>query len=320
MRRNEKNENVLFKSIQLLRMRAELDYVEKKIEEKAPHKLEEESNFFKKTIKGAENLIYRDAKSKGLGAKKEKIEALIAEFTAKNPEIAEKNYTGEEIKEKLNGLFKDETSFSIARELLAVSVIMDNAYPYVERDVGLEAASEVMYGDENELPDMERRLLSLYSKIAKKPISAEQRDIILGAGVGAAALAFFSALPAALQLGALGASLVFSCLIGGIVFESGVIGAEVFNYKKARASFRKMNFEESARLLTVRCFLLERCKMEMEDKEIKEQLSDLLSLTDDWRSDVCYELFVEKENIENNKAKLRLFHNFDNEMINILSC
>ncbi len=320
MRRNDKTENTLFKSIQLLRLRGELAYIEKLIGEKAPHKLEEESNFFKKTIKGAENIIYRDAKAKALGEKKEKIEALIAEFTAKNPEIAEKNYTGDVIKEKLNDFFKDEITFSLARELLAVSIIMDNEYGYVERDAGLEVASEVMYGYESELSDMEERLLSIYSKIAKKPISAEQKEIIIGTGLGAAALAFLAALPVSVKLGVVGASLLYSCLIGGIVMEIGQIGTGAFNYKKARDSFRKMNFEESARLLTVRCFLLERCKSEMKDKEIKEQLSELLSLTDDWRSDVCYELFVEKADVEKNKAKLRLFHNFDNEMVNILSC
>ena len=320
MRRNEKNENILFKSIQLLRLKAELSLVEKKIEEKAPHNVEGESNFFKKTIKSAENLIYRDARAKELGEKKGRIEAEISSFTEKNPDIAEKNYNAEQLKEKLDDFFDDETSFSLPRELLALSVIMDNEYSFEERKTGLEAVSEIMYGDKDELAVMEKRLLSIYSKIAKKPIASEEMDIILGAGVGAAALAFFGALPLTLKLGAVGASLLYSCIIGGIVMEAGIIGKDAFNYKKARDAFRKMNFEESARLLTVRCFLLERCKSEMNDKGIKEQLSELLSLVEDWRSDVSYELFVEKADFEKNKAKLRLFHNFDNEMVNILSC
>ena len=90
------------------------------------------------------------------------------------------------------------------------------------------------------------------------------------------------------------------------------------NRKVAKRAFREMDFEEAARLLTIRCYLIKRSRFEIPLDDMKEQLSDLLALTDDLRADVSYELFVEKENIDLNKDKLKLFHNFDNEMIEIM--
>ena len=60
-------------------------------------------------------------------------------------------------------------------------------------------------------------------------------------------------------------------------------------------------------------------KRNTEDKHVKNEISDLLSLTDDLRSDVSYMLFVENEDVTNNKAKLSMFHNFDNALAEILA-
>ncbi len=302
-------------------MKSELEYLEKEIEEKAPHKLDEEENFFKRTVKGAENIFYRDGKNKELTAKKEELEATVRDFCGKNPEIAEHAHGYAELREMIDGHFNDKDSYSVGRDLLAVSVVLDNEYTYAIREVGLKKASALLYGDEEALSDMEKSLSDIYSRIARRSLSPFQTNAIIGAG--AVTTALLLAIPAlgiggvAAKIG-IGAAVLYACLVGGGISGAVYMSMRMHNRKEAKRAFREMDFEEAARLLTIRCYLVKRSRYEIPLADMKEQLSDLLAMTDDLRADVSYELFVEKENVDVNRDKLKLFHNFDNEMIAIM--
>ena len=324
MRKSEKKELALFKQIQYLRMISELEFINKLMEEKAPHKLEEESNFFKRTVKGAENILYRDAKTKELLEEKEQLEGTIAEFGKKNPEVVERAYNFAELREMIDSHFDDKESFEIGRDVLAISVVLDNEYTYPEREHGLMRISNLLYGDDEALCDMEKELSSIYSRIARRSMSPFQTNLIVGAGAVTTAL-LLASIPfiafggIAANVG-VGATLLYACLVGGGVSGAVYAGLRARNKAEAKRAFREMDFDEAARLLTIRCLLVKRSKDELALLELKEQLSDLLAMTDDLRADVSYELFVEKENVELNRDKLKLFHNFDNEMMAIMSC
>lgn len=321
MKKSEKKELALFKEIQYLRMKSELEYLENEIEEKAPHNLDGEENFFKRTVKGAENIFYRDAKNKELTAKKEELDAVMREFCSKNPEIAEHAHGFAELREKIDCYFDDRERYAAGRDLLAMSVVLDNEYTYAVRDVGLKKISELLYGDEDALCDMEKSLSEVYSRIARRSLSPFQTNTIIGAGAVTTALLLAVC---ALGIGGIaakagiGAAVLYSCLVGGGISGAVYMGMRAYNRKEAKRAFREMDFEEAARLLTIRCYLIKRSRFEIPLADMKEQLSDLLAMTDDLRADVSYELFVEKENVQLNRDKLKLFHNFDNEMIAIM--
>jgi len=320
MKRHEKRELAIFKEIQYMRLEAELASVERELAEKAPHKLDEEANFFKRTVKGAENILYRDAKNKELLSKKEKLEGSISEFFKKNPELRDRMRSFVELRDAINEHFDDKGGTSAGRELLAVSVILDNEYTYAEREVGLFRISELLFGDADAIGDAEKQLSDIYARISRRSLSPFQTNVMLGVGAAALLIAIPTlALGGAVAELGVGAAILYACLIGCGISGGTYIAMRAHNKLEAKRAFREMDFDEAAKLLAIRCFLVKRRVGEHCDADMKEELSDLLSLTDDLRADVSYELFVEKENVEANRDKLKLFHNFDNEMLAIVS-
>ena len=89
------------------------------------------------------------------------------------------------------------------------------------------------------------------------------------------------------------------------------------NQEQLKQEFRKLSFNEVALSLAHRALLIERAKIYMNEADVKENISDLLALIDDFRSDTSYELFVERSIVAGNKDKIQLFHNFDQTMMKV---
>ena len=225
----------------------------------------------------------------------------------------------------------------IERERFATNVVLDSEYPYTqsyEHDVAL---SRAIFSNETQYLTIKNRFQKLYFEIAKKPLSTAQKGTLIGIGVLSAAALFLlpialaggvaasaatttSALAAVglgdMQIG-IGVLSLCSAMAGGAAMGVAYHGMAQANRQELKNEFQKLDFEEAARLLTIRTLLIERSKIHMSPSEVKENISDFLMMTDDFRSDVSYKLFVEHSEIDKNKEKIQLFHNFDKTMMKV---
>ena len=314
------NSDTLFIKCQYLRLTAELAEIDAEMAENAPLEVSEEDNLGEKLVKRTKNALFRDSKTKGLSEKRDRILANIEKFKEKNPKLDIERITDEDLQRSLASLFKRDR-FDVNRELLGVSIILDGEYEYVLTDAGLKKLSSLLYEDEGALFDIKKNLERLYTSIRKKPLPSKQSSILYG--IGATVLAVYVAATAGLGALSAGTSAalvsLYACLAGGALVGATYITLSETKRRKIKAEFAKLSLDESASLLAIRCHIISKVKKSADDKHVKDEISDLLSLTDDLRSDVSYELFVENEDVESNKAKLAMFHNFDNALSEILT-
>lgn len=315
------NSDTLFIKCQYLRLTAELAEVDAEMAENAPLEVSEEDNLGEKLVKRTKNALFRDSKTKGLSEKRDRILANIEKFKEKNPKLDIERITDEDLQRSLASLFKRDR-FDVNRELLGVSIILDGEYEYVLTDAGLKKLSSLLYEDEGALFEIKRSLEKLYTDIRKKPLKPEKA--MLGT-VGIAILTLYTAAIAGIAAGAASIAggtilgTVSAYLVGGTLIGATYVTLNETKRRKIKAEFAKLSLDESASLLAIRCHIISKVKKSADDRHVKDEISDLLSLTDDLRSDVSYELFVENEDVESNKAKLAMFHNFDNALSEILT-
>lgn len=320
------NRDAVFAKCQYIRLAAELSAVDEALLANAPLEVDEEDNLGKKIVKRTKNALFREVKTKELSEKKEKILANIAAFKAENPKIDTEKLTDEDFTKNVTARFKRD-KFDVNRELLGVSIILDGDYEYVLADEGLKKLSALLYEDEEALFEIKKNLEKLYTSIRKMPFPSKQNALLYGIsaailGVYAAAVAGIgAAVGVSAAVGATNAGLVslYACLAGGALVGATYITLNETKRRKIKDEFAKLSLDESASLLAIRCHIISMLKKNSEDKHVKDEISDLLTLTDDLRADVSYELFVENEDVENNKAKLGMFHNFDNALTEILA-
>ena len=314
------NSDTLFIKCQYLRLIAELAEIDTEMAENAPLEVSEEDNLGERLVKRTKNALFRDSKTKDLSEKREKILANIEKFKENNQKLDTERITDEDLQRSISSLFKRD-KFDVNRELLGVSIILDGAYEYVLADVGLKKLSSLLYEDEGALFEIKKNLERLYTSIRRKPLPSKQSTILYG--IGATVLAVYVAATAGLGALSAGTSAalvsLYACLAGGALVGATYITLSETKRRKIKAEFAKLSLDESASLLAIRCHIIGKLKRNTEDKHVKDEISDLLALTDDLRSDVSYELFVENEDVENNKAKLTMFHNFDNALAEALA-
>lgn len=309
----------LFRYIQKLRLDLDLDTVKEKIQGATADDIPDEDFILVKWGKQLVNTVKGTAMPE-LERIRGEIEGELSTFSSKyRPAVVAPG----ELVDKLFG-----KGFSISKRIFAINVILDTEFKYAYREEGLKLASGILFGNVYELAEIENKLAESYLKIAKAPKSLLDGALL----AGSAAVALFLALPAfaasttaaagagaAFRLGEIHLSTsmmtLYACLVGGTVFGA-CWGTMAHSEKSsARREFRNMSADDCARLLAIRAYIVEVSKENLDPDEFKEQLSDLLLLIDDLRSDVSYELFVEENNIECNREKLTMFHSFDNAMI-----
>ena len=319
------NNDTLFIKCQYVRLSAELDSINAQLNENAPLVVTEADNLGAKIAKRTKNALWLDGKTRELSEKKENILAVIEKFKENNPKLDVERFTEEDFLRDVRHLFRRD-KFDVNRELLGISIVLDGEYEYVLADDGMKKLSTLLYEDEGALFEIKKSLEQLYTTIRRKPFISKQNAVLYG--VGAAVLSVYGAavagISAALGVTAVGvtsSSLIglYACLTGGALVGATYITLNESKRRRIKEEFSKLSLEESASLLAIRCHILGKLKRSSADHTVKDEISDLLALTDDLRADVSYELFVEGENVEENKKKLSMFHNFDEALIAALA-
>lgn len=318
----------LFRSVQYTRLQTELSIIEERLQATAPEEISAEDGFFKRGFRRVKNRLKNTA-TPSLEEKRQatlkKLDSFFCAHSTADIRILER---GEEAK-VMRELFGEE-EFSVGRDMFLIRLLLDRDYTYLYEADSLRLISERLTGDENALPSMGRRLKELLGQIGKRPLTPVQTVTLIGAGallstwmlavplsaVGAAT-ASATALGAGGTLG-VGLLSLFSFLVGGTLFGLCYAGVDLYNKQQIKEAFRNLSAEEAALALSIRCLLIERSQGALSAEAFKEGVNDLLCCVDDLRADTLYELCVERQNTEQNREKVRLFHNFDNTLVSIL--
>ena len=111
--------------------------------------------------------------------------------------------------------------------------------------------------------------------------------------------------------------------IAELLLDSAIVGfayksMDMYNRNIVKKSFREMDYNRAAHMLAIKCYLMKRAKSIMPSNLYKEKISELLQMIQDLKSDTDYLLFVERELPEVNKNKIRVFHNMDKKLMEML--
>ena len=268
------------------------------------------------------------------------------------------NHKGEEIANELNRLHQNHSNiidektamdlanslfandrFGLAKLIFAVTVILDDDYEYEHAREGLESASRVLYQNPFELDSIKLQLEKNYRAISAKGLTKLQKGILLGVAITALAVAVIVPVAAAGGVKASAAATTAALAahgfgdmqigLGVIALESFFLGAaftglaytamEGYNAAKIRNEFRSLSPEKTALNLAIQMTFIERIKRSLSPEEFKEQLDAILKNLNVLKGDLDYFLFVENEEVDNNKTKMKSFHLFDERLAAILS-
>lgn len=334
---NESNTKLvkLFKSLQFLRLLHASRLVEEDLEKNTPTITNENDGFFKSLFSAIGNEIKGNKTNKFL-AIRENIDKEAKKFYN---ELSDTLYTENEISDVIDDLFKNDT-YDLEKTVFSVSLIFDGEYSYEYESETLNYISEYLWDDNEMLSYIKNSIESIYIDLAKQPLSTNQK-LLLG---GTAALVLLTATVPALALGGLSASGITGGLagfgtavgLGGtmvegvglmalaeLLLDGAIIGftyamLDTHNKNIVKNSFREMNYNSAAKMLAIRCYVMHVAKQTMPKDVFKEKVSELLQMLQDLKSDTDYVLLVEKQNIEENKKKVRVFHNLDDKLAKML--
>ena len=320
----------LFKSLQLLRLQHELKLVNEKLDKNRSVPAQESDGFFKRIFTPIDNKR-KDWNSFNLSKIKTNIEAELKKFKENNSEKKNKLYDESEISKIVSDVFSGD-EYSLERTMFSISMIFDGEYTYEYDSESLAYLSELIWGKNHSdrLANMKNSIEEYYRDLAKQHLSIEQK-FVLG---GVAALTLFTAAVPFLTIGGLSAAGISSTLagIGGTIVEGvgfiavaellldgAIIGftyalMDKHNKKKVKEAFENMSYNDAAQMFAIKCYIMHVAKQTMPESVYKEKTSELLEMISDLKADTDYILFVEKENVEENKKKIGVFHNLDNKL------
>lgn len=329
----------LFLGCQYARLCIALDIVKKEIAQNMDVPVCQNDSWLRQLTTAASNSI-KNYKSEGLYKKKAIIEHQITDFKSKHSsELYPCTYT--EIQGLIKEIYNDD-AYSLGKIVFSASIVFDNEYVYEYNEKCLRNLSREIWNDEFALGKIYSEIEKIYLDLEKQPFSTTQK-ILLG-GTIVLALATLAA-PALLNLGngngsaithglasygtqlGLGGTMMkgvglllhtetlINCIMVGAVYA----GMTLYNKNEVKKSFRSMSYNSLAHVLAVKCYLMQIAKKVMSSSDYKESVNELLQVVQDLKSDTDYLLFIEKANVEDNKAKLRVFHNLDKKLMEILS-
>ena len=325
----------LFKSLQYLRLQYCLYVVEEEIKKNQISKYSPNDGFFK----GVFNALGDDVRTNKLNKSlvvKNRIKSEISRF---ENSVTDNIYDIDELNSVIREVFQNDI-YSLEKTIFSISIIFDGEYHYEYENESLNYISTILWNKNDRLLNMKNSIEDIYKDLAKQPLSTNQK-LLLG---GTAALVLLTATVPALALGGLSASGITGGLagfgtavgLGGtmvegvglmalaeLLLDGAIIGftyAMLDNYNKniVKNSFREMNYNSAAKMLAIRCYVMHVAKQTMPKDIFKEKVSELLQLLQDLKSDTDYVLLVEKQNIEENKKKVRVFHNLDDKLAKML--
>ena len=312
------NEKDLFYYLQKLRLLAARRVNDEHIENSK--NVKEEKATFKGTMKNISNWFERGAMN--YSGNIEEIEAEIKKFEENNPSVID-----DEIALSLvESLFKEDR-YGLAKLLFASTIILDDEYEYKYVDEGLAEASSVLYGDKETLGTIKKQLFENYNAIAPNSLSSVQKGILLGVAISS--VVAVCAMPTIMGVGlTAGAVAAHSFGLGALTLEAVLMSAaltgitygsmKLYNDAKIKQEFLELSPEKNAFYLAIQCTYIQRIKDQVSEDEFKEQLDSLLRELNTLKSDLDYYLFVEKESTNENKSKIKSFHEFDNRLLKVL--
>lgn len=294
--------------------------------------------------KKADNKIIEGQSLKNFG---KKIRSAIGRYDAKDSTIDTNinAYIGsgrafqdlDGAKQALVRLFASDLN-GVSKLLFGVKVAVDNEYNYQYEKDGLKEASVFLFNDENQLQRIKDELEANYKAIAKKPLSTLQKAVlgtviatsivtaIVVPALGANAIASNMA-GVSLTLRSAGfvaaSSTITSIRVASILCASALIagtyiGMEVHNRSIVKEQFKKISPDENNMYLAIQCLIIKHLRNKLSEHAFKNELDSMLQSLNSLKGDLDYYLFVEKEDIKDNTAKLNSFHGFDQRLIKIL--
>lgn len=321
------NEHDLFLHCQKLR----LDKDEEALSAKMAKEKKEEGE--KLTLKQKTGNLLKGAKTfvKGYEKKEAKIKENLLCFSRKNLTCP----SSSEAKELMVSLFGNDP-YGAGKLTFAITVLLDGEYEYVYEEEGIEEVSLLLYGNKKEMKEIYSSLKDSYREVSPKGLSGVQKAALFGVALsvssGVALLPFLAAGgigagASALSLSALGfADMrigVGALTAESLLFAASCVGAtyygmRLFNAEKAKKRFQKLSPEKGAMYLAIQIVYIERLKKSLKKEEFKERLDEILKGVNTLKSDLDYYYFVEQDDLSDNKAKIKSFHNFDRKLAEIL--
>lgn len=323
------NEHDLFLHCQKLR----LDKDEEVLNSKQARDKKEEGD--KLTLKQKTNNLFKGAKTfvKGYEKKETKIKDNLRSFSRKNLTCP----SSSEARELIVSLFGNDP-YGASKLTFAITVLLDSEYEYVYEDEGIEAVSELLYGNKKEMKEIYSSLKDSYRDVSPKALTNVQKTALFGVALAASAGA---ALLPVIAIGGIGASASVttaslaawgfsdmqigvgvltaeSLLFGAALVGATYSGMKLYNVEKVKRQFRKLSPEKGAMYLAIQVVYIERLKKNLKKEEFKERLDEILKGVGTLKSDLDYYYFVEQDDLNDNKAKLKSFHNFDVKLAKIL--
>lgn len=325
----------LFKSLQYLRLQYSLYLVNEDLAKNQPTVTNQNDGFFKSFFSAVGN-EFKGSKTNKLLTVKSNIESEIKRFLNSSNESL---YGENEIAAIVREVFQNDI-YALEKTIFSTSIILDGEYAYEYEKETLNYTSMLLWNKSDRLMNMKDSIEGIYKELAKQPLSTNQK-LLLG---GTAALVLLTATVPALALGGLSASGITGGLagfgtavgLGGtmvegvglmalteLLLDGAIIGftyAMLDNHNKSivKKSFREMNYNSAAKMLAIRCYIMYIAQQTMPKDVFKEKVSELLQMLQDLKSDTDYVLLVEKQNIEENKKKVRVFHNLDDKLAKML--
>lgn len=332
-------QRMLFLGCQYARLCIALDVVKKEISQNMAVPVYQNDFWAKRFVTATGNTI-RNLKSEGLYKRKTIIDNQLADFNRKHStELYARSYN--EIKNLIYEIYRDD-KYGLGKIVFSASIVLDGEYAYEYNDKGLRNLSREIWNDENALTNIQSGIEKIYNDLAKQPFSATQKLLLGGVvllalatltapefvniGTGAAPGITHGLATYGTQLG-LGGTMLngvnlllrTETLINCIMIGGAYLGIKLYNKNEVKKSFRSMNHNTLAHIMAIKCYLMQFAKKTMPPCVYKESVNELLQVVQDLKSDTDYVLFVERENIEDNKAKLQVFHNLDKKLIEILT-
>ena len=328
------NHTKLFKSLQYLRLQNSLSLVEKDLSKNQATMINDNDGIIKNIFSSIGN-EFKSSKSNKLYMIKDNIEREKRIFLNNTKE---KLYSEKEISSVVHDIFKND-NYYLEKTIFSISLVFDGEYKYEYSKETLEYISLILWGNNDHLLKTRNSIENIYKDLAKQPLSTSQK-ILLG---GTAAIVLLTATLPALSLSGLAASGITSGLagfgaavgLGGtmvegiglmaiaeLLLDGAIIGftyALLDNYNKniVKKSFRDIDYNSAAKMLAIRCYVMYIAKQTMPKELFKEKTSEFLQMLQDLKSDTDYFLLVENENVEENKKKVRVFHNLDEKLSKI---
>lgn len=327
----------LFRSFQFLRLTKAREFVFRDLNNNVQVQSKPTDGFFSKLVTGIGN-EFRNERTRKFTEKEKAIDEATQKFVSDHCGPQGELYSLKEIPDVIKELFSDDV-YEIEKAMFSISIIFDEEYKYEYPDETLRFVSSIIWNDENTLTGYKKDIMSTYKELAKQPLSMGQKLFLGGT---ATLVLLFPAIPS-LAISGLSASGITSTLagfgllgLGGtmvegvglmalaeLLLDGALIGftyAALDSHNKTivKKSFRDMNFNDAALMLAIKCRIMSLAKDKMPKEIFKEKSSELLQMIQDLKSDTDYVLLVEKQNIEENKKKIRVFHNLDDELVKAL--